>query len=301
MYEKRKNKDRRFKAYDFNPLLQYPLIKPCQGKQFAKAKEDFYHAPVPELIASRVSTGIFYQMFNEYKTQFSKYFGFIFERYVGVVLENCLSSESLLSESTIRKFYPTEKGKAPDWIIIDNSTAILFECKATRFSRAAQAIATEESINSSLSQVKKGLIQLYEFISAGKNKVSGLEKIYHCNKFIPILISLEPMYLINSVFFREHINSLISERNIPECTWQILSVNELEAFQPHCSNKIKLSQILKNSSQKIFNEVLEELESRTKKSFGDSFLYSKQEVIFQRLDILERINQRENAVKGVKQ
>lgn len=126
LYERRKNKDRRFRAYDFNPFLQYPLIKPCQGKQFAKAKEDFYHAAVPELIASRISTGIFYQMFNEYKTIFSEYFGFVFEKYVGIVLENCINSEQLFSETDIRSFYSKDKVKVPDWVIIDNSTAILF-------------------------------------------------------------------------------------------------------------------------------------------------------------------------------
>lgn len=293
LYEKRKNKDRRFRAYDFNPFLQYPLIKPCQGKQFAKAKEDFYHAPVPELIASRASTGIFYQMFNEYKTTFSEYFGFVFEKYVGIVLENCINSEQLLSESDIRSFYSKDKRKAPDWIIIDNSTAILFECKATRFSRAAQAITTEDAINDSLSQVRKGLKQLYEFISACKDKISELEKFHHCTKFIPVLISLEPMYLINSGFFREHINSLLAAKNIPKFDWQILSINELEAFQPHLSHQIQLSPVLEDLSHKNFNKVLKDLESKTKKSFGNSFLYPKHEEIFQRLDILDRVNQKE--------
>ena len=50
VYEKWKNKDRRFKMYDFNPLLYYPVIKPCQDKQFSIADKDFIHAPVPELV-----------------------------------------------------------------------------------------------------------------------------------------------------------------------------------------------------------------------------------------------------------
>lgn len=31
VYEKRKNKDRRFRMYDFNPLLSYPVVRPCQN------------------------------------------------------------------------------------------------------------------------------------------------------------------------------------------------------------------------------------------------------------------------------
>lgn len=59
LYEKRKNADRRFRMYDFNPLLSYPVIKPCQNKQFSTSDKDFMHAPVPELVGSRISTGIF--------------------------------------------------------------------------------------------------------------------------------------------------------------------------------------------------------------------------------------------------
>lgn len=62
LYEQRKNKDRRFRMYDFNPFLSYPIIKPCQDKQFST--KDFLHAPVPDLVCSRISTGIFYQMYN---------------------------------------------------------------------------------------------------------------------------------------------------------------------------------------------------------------------------------------------
>ncbi len=290
LYEKRKNRDRRFKAYDFNPFLQYPLIKPCQNKQFAKAEEDFYHAPVPELIASRVSSGIFYQMFNEYKTTFSEYFGFVFVKYVGLVLENCVNSEKILSESDIRSFYSKDKGKVPDWIIIDGSTAILLECKATRFSRAAQAIASEDAVNSSLSQVTKGFKQLAQFISACKNKVAELGKFHHCNKFIPVIISLEPMYLINSVPFRDHIDSLLADEHISKFDWQILAINELEAIQPHLNAELKLSQVLENLRQTTFNNVLDDLVSQTNKSFEDSFLYQKQEEIYQRLGIPGRVN-----------
>ncbi len=119
LYEKYKNKDRRFKMYDLNPFLLYPIVRPCQNKQFSTSDKDFIHAPVPELVASRISIGIFYQMFNAYTTEFSDYFGHLFEKYVGLVLENCVVSERLLSESDIRNFYPKEKGKAPDWILVD--------------------------------------------------------------------------------------------------------------------------------------------------------------------------------------
>lgn len=299
LYEKRKNQDRRFRMYDFNPLLSYPIIRPCQNKQFSTPDKDFIHAPVPELVASRISTGIFYQMYNTYGTEFSEYFGFVFERYFGLVLEKCLLSEQLLSESDIRSFYPSKKGKAPDWIVVDGSTVLLFECKATRFSRAAQAIASEDAVNSSLAQVKKGLKQLASFISACQAKVPELQKFHQCSTFKTILISMEPLFLINSEFFREYINTILAAEGVTGLDWQILSIDELEALQPHIAAGFNLAQVLSELRSKLFNNVLENLSSQTNRTFAHSFLYDKQEELYQRLSIPKEIRS-ENG-KGDKQ
>lgn len=300
LYESRKNEDRRFMMYDFNPLLSYPIIRPCQNKQFSTPDKDFIHAPVPELVASRISTGIFYQMYNAYTTEFSEYFGFIFERYVGLVLEKCLLSEQLLSESDIRTFYPTKKGKVPDWIMIDGSTAIFLECKATRFSRAAQAIASEDAVNDSLAQVKKGLKQLASFISACQAKVPELQIFHHCSTFKPIIVSLEPLYLINSSPFREYIDTLLAAEGVTGLDWQILSIHELEALQPHVAAGFNLSQVLHEMRNKSFNDVLQNLSSQTNRTFAHSFLYEKQEELYQRLDIPEESRSINKKGKGGK-
>lgn len=289
LYEERKNLDPRFRMYDFNPLLSYPIIRPCQDKQFATSNKDFIHAPVPELVGSRISTGIFYQMYNAHSTpsrnEFSEYFGYVFENYVGVVLKNSITSEQLLSESEIRKLYPNTKGKVPDWVLIDGSTAILIECKATRFSRAAQAIASEDDINKSLAQIKKGLKQLESFMSACKNKVPELKQFHKCNIFKPVVVSLEPLYLINSTFFQEHINDLLASDGVIGLSWQILAIDELEKLQPHIVAGFSLSQVLDNLLHKTFNDTLQELSIQTNRTFADSFLYQKQEELYQRLGI----------------
>jgi len=285
LYEKRKNKDRRYRMYDFNPFVTYPIIRPCQSKGFSNFGLGFMHAPIPELIAPRISQGIYYQMRNAYWTDFTDYFGHVFEKYVGLILENSVSSEQILSDSDIRDFYPSSNGKAPDWILIDGSTAILVECKAFCFSRPAQAIADEDSINSSLKQVVKGLEQLSSFISACQSKSLQLQKLQHCNIFKPILVSLEPLYLINSQLFKERINNMLSSKSIFDLDWQILSIDEIELLQPHIASGYKMASILDELKQNIFNKVLQDLSSKTNKTFGDSFLYAKQEEIYQRINI----------------
>jgi len=289
LYEKRKNVDRRFRMYDFNPLITHPVIKPYQD---TLGKECLY-VPIPDLLALRISTGIFYQMYNAHSkdsgNKFSGYFGHVFEAYVGLILSKSITSEKLITELDIRKFYPTKKGKAPDWILIDGSKLILFECKATRFSRAAQSIASEEAVNESLKQVIKGLKQLHSFISACRANAPELQRFQSCNTFCPILVSLEPMHLINNLCFQSHINTLLAAEGITNFDWQIISIDELEAFQPHIAAGIKLSTILDDLKQKTFNDVLEDLVSQTNKTFTDSFLYPKQEELYQRLGIHRQV------------
>jgi hypothetical protein len=303
LYEKRKNTDRRFRMYDFNPLLYYPVIKPCQNKQFSLSDKDYIHAPVPELVDSRISTGIFYQMYNAYTpesgTNFSEYFGYVFEKYVGVVLKHCITLEQLLSEEDIRQFYPAKKGakkgKVPDWVLKDGSTLILFECKISRFSIAAKAIASEDEIDKSLKQVIKGLKQLSSFIFACQTQVQGLEMFHKCTTLKPILVSLEPLCLINTTDFREHINSLLAKENINNLDWQILSIDELEELQPHIGAGFKLAQILNDLWTKTFDDIHQELKSQTNKTFVDSFLYPKQEELYQRLDIPKKISENKHS------
>ena len=164
---------------------------------------------------------------------------------------------------------------------------LLFECKATRFSRAAKAIASEDSVNKSLAQVKKGLKQLASFISACQAKISELQKFHPCSTFKPILVSLEPLFLINSEFFREYINTLLIAEKVTELDWQILSIDELEALQPHIAAGFNLSQVLDELRNKSFNDVLENLISQTNRSVADSFLYDKQKELYQRLGVPE--------------
>ena len=69
-YEKMKQLDPALKMYDFNPLLTYPVLRPWNQGNDAMAGDRII-APLPDLIAYRVSTGVYYEMFNEYRENFS--------------------------------------------------------------------------------------------------------------------------------------------------------------------------------------------------------------------------------------
>ncbi len=283
-YHRFKESDRRFSMYDFNPLFMYPIVRPWRQKEVASMDEDRLIAPLPDLIVSRISLGIFYQMFNYYLTDFSNYFGYVFETYIGRILQESALPGTVLSEVDIRKAYPADQGKVPDWIIINGTTAILIECKATRFSRAALATGLEEAINSSLKQIIKGLRQLHNFIEACKAKRPGLEALHGCTTFKPVLVSLEPLYLINSPQFREYIDDRLStEEGIKNLPWLILAFDELEKLQPHLAVGIGLEKIIDDLNSKPFSTVLEQVQSQTGLTYKDSFLYKKDEELYRQL------------------
>ena len=85
--------------------------------------------------------------------------------------------------------------------------------------------------------------------------------------------------------FRGALNGLLAQDGITGMDWQILSVDELEALQPHLATGFKLIQVLNDLQTKTFNKVLDELVSKSEKSFVDSFLYQKQQEIYCRLGL----------------
>lgn len=284
-YEEMKQKDRRFRMYDFNPLFSYPIIRPWSGSQTRHMSMDRMVAPVPHLIAYRISTGIYYEMFNSYKEEFSTYFGHLFEAYVGQILRDSLKSKDLISGSDIRLNYSTEKGKVPDWIVLDGSTAILIECKATRFSLLAQSTGSAEAVDKSLKQVVSGLKQLYEFMQALAKKAKGLERLHTCTVIEPLLISFEPLYLINSKLFVSHVDELLEAEGIPKFSWRIVSIRELERYLPHLEAGISLAHILSELKSKKHNDVLVACEVQTNKTYKDCMLYKYDQEMYERLGV----------------
>ncbi len=288
-YQEYRQSDPRFAMYNLNPLLLYPIIRPFLSYGPPPLDKDAMVAPLPNLILSRLSVGIFYQMFNHYKTGFSQYFGYLFEMYVGVVLKNSVPPSKLFAEEDIRTTYTSNSGKAPDWAIIDGITAILFECKATRFTRAAVTIGDEDAVTDSLKQVKSGLTQLHEFIEACKVQRPGLEQFHMCTEFRPVLITLEPLYLVNSKPFREHIEQILAIEGIGPFPWLILTIDELEKLQPHLAAGIRLGETIEKLGNTMFNSILAELHTNTGLTYKDSFLYSKEQELYQLLGVFDRL------------
>lgn len=275
-YQRLLTPDRRFAMYDFNPLLSRPIIRPWTTDAWTGSGSPRMTAPVPELVPARLSNGIYHQLFEHFGTAFSEYFGYLFEAYCGRVLVESRSGQELLSEQEIRARCPSWNGKVPDWFWVDGTAAIAFECKATRFTRAALATGAESAVADSLRQVRKGLVQLAEFRTGCASGADSLEPFAGLT-ILPVLVTAETMYGINSGFFREYLDAQLAEVGVPEVPWRIISITELEVLQPHVAAGLRLDEEIARRAGRLDGEAVTELERQTGRSVEDSFLHSYHE------------------------
>jgi len=294
LYDAYKQPDRKYGMHDFNPLFVYPLVRPWPKRELTTLDEDRMIAPLPGLILTRLSEGIYHQLFSKYRDEFARYFGLVFENYVGEILQRSLGDGQLLSERTIRSSYKT--GKLPDYVFVDGNTAILMECKATGLQRKALATADATSIDQSVNRIVEGLIQLHEFKDACDKRTPGLKQFHRCSDFKLVIVTFEPFYIVNSVPFKQVIaRTLAQELKIAEIKlspWYVLAVDQLEKMQPHFSAGIKLSAAIDEFlSGRTFNDVLKESAEKTGKSYKDSFLHETEEELWARLNIHPRIDE----------
>jgi len=58
LYDQYRQRDRRYAAYDFNPLLVHPIIRPWKKREGASLDDDRLIAPLPNLIIAKLSEAI---------------------------------------------------------------------------------------------------------------------------------------------------------------------------------------------------------------------------------------------------
>lgn len=284
---KNRRKDRRFAAYDSNPLFRFPIVRPWPRSNRTARAQDRMTVPLPELIPRRLAIGVYYEMRREY-TDFLNYFGHLFEAYAGQVFRHCVPGKALLSESDIRAVYSAKHGKAPDWVVMEGDTAILIECKATRLSRLALAEGSEENIASDLKHVASGLKQLAEFTQACQAGKVPHPALRQCHAYCPVILTFEPLFLANSTDFRQMLTGLVDEA-VGKQPWLILSLEELEQLQPHIAAGVAMAELFTKMRHQLFPALLENVHQQTGCTYKDTFLHQQEHEFYVRLGIAHKM------------
>jgi hypothetical protein len=206
--------------YAFNPLRGYPIIKTDQKKNGKRQ----YVIPVPLLLLRRITDGVYYDLFAKYKDRFSQFFGLVFEEYVGSLLGEFYDNDHLIREPAYGK--PLKKG--PDWIILEDSHAILIECTINRLTKKIKSLGDFSELQKKLQQKLVSCIEKYpqkiEDIKTGKTGIPNYDRI---TSFYSLIVVLDPLYGANSIV-RDLISSELRKEEMNNFSYQILWIGELE-------------------------------------------------------------------------
>ena len=212
----------------FNALRIYPIVK---------TKIAGLVVPVPRFLLERITTGIYYSLMDKFKNEksnsFLSFFGKeIFEKYVGLLLEQKYKiNESLFKE------WKYIKGKnecmTTDWIIIQNSTAILIECKTSGISLEARSWAELDKIQNDLKlRVVNAIEQMMSLADSVNKQYKGLEKLHSIKKFYYVVVTYDKIYLSSSFIIKDMIKNELTLKGLSVPEYEILSIDELEILIP---------------------------------------------------------------------
>ena len=284
---KNKSKEEYYESYELNPLLEYPIIRLWKHSNQNNPKDDKFIAPVPNLLIYRLTTGLYYQLFNmkEGKEKFSREFGKLFEDYTGKLLRWYKLPDKILSADEIKIHIPGYKKKnikIPDWVIFCEEGVILIECKATGYSQDMYERGLKAEANSCIKQIRKGIIQMNEFETQIPILCEKFGKNYTDLQVQKIIVSYENLLGLRVGFLKNYIDKEII-KNGYSTDWKTLWIWELEEIQPYITGGANFWSFLIDIENKCLNVILKEMKSKTDASYSDGILYKYQNKLFSEL------------------
>ncbi len=182
---------------EFNVLRDYP---------FVRLDDDRYCSPLPQFVIRRAFPGFYYDLLEDfaqrerekgnkqpYRNDIRSTFQLLFQRYVGLQLEQLPGSADYLSPEFS---YGTkgQKADSPDWILArPGKLPVFVECKARQPALAWQSESTPEHIDQDIRQtVTYALAQITKFLQRVDAKVAGTERYQGINRIIYALVMHDP-------------------------------------------------------------------------------------------------------------
>lgn len=182
---------------EFNILRDYPVVEFVPGS---------YCSPFPPMVFQRAAVGFYYDLLEDYATQkrqkgsdqpyrnaMSETFQLLYQRYVGLQLEQLTNATAYLSPEF--KYGPKNaRADSPDWILTrPGKVTVFFECKARRPSLVWQSQALPEQLDKDIFQtIAYALNQISKFLKKADEGVVGLDTYKDVPKVVFALVMHDP-------------------------------------------------------------------------------------------------------------
>jgi hypothetical protein len=200
--------------YKFNPLTARPFVRLGDGRLLA---------PVPQLIARKLSPmELYYLGIRRWGESFARDMGELFEDYVGRQLHT-------LPDITVYPEIRYVQGKntlmGVDWIVVAEDAVLLVEAKATRVPAAARAgqVTAKEAFKRTLGRAFEQINRTYQAIRRGVPEFSAIPAD---RPILGLVTTLDPWYIANSGPARD----LLPGTDIPTLVASVRALEHLIAI-----------------------------------------------------------------------
>lgn len=222
--------------YLFNPLVARPLIRRRDGRLIA---------PVPQLIARRMSPlELYYAGLSLWGSGFAIDMGYLFEDYIGRQL-------GTLSAARVEPEVEYHRGKdrvdTTDWFVVFDDMVLLVEAKAARLKAGARAgdDSLTEMMKRTVGKAIKQVNRTHALIRSGAGEVSHIPRD---RPILALVVTLDPWYIADSDEAR---------KLLPACevSFAVCSVRELE-------------QLVSVGQRRPLGPILQEIVGQPERAFG---------------------------------
>lgn len=231
-----------YEKYEFNCLRKYPIIQ--------TEKQERLLVPIPLFLLERITKGIFYGLrdhFNEggKSNKFATFFGKnIFEGYVGMLFRELYSHGLVLPEQNYRK--GNDSFDTSDWIIVENNTCILVECKTSNLTQEAKSFTDKKEL---LDNLKKRIIKgIKTCCRTEKDSQYIPQELSKITSFHYLIVTADDSYFCNSPFYRQLIDPELLEMQDLTPKYHIVSILELENLFGYLE-EVSLGELLRQKEQ----------------------------------------------------
>ena len=237
--------------YHFNILTRYPILRLSSVDRQRFGGYDFCITNT-KMILTKIVDGAYWELRDMFEAKpgndggFIRFWGEIFEKYVGEILEGYYGKRFLcrLDENW-------GVGKIADWMVVSNTVILLFECKSALLPVHVKGFFDEAKVKE-WCEAKGHFVIGVEQLVATKNllkdkKIPGVKNEDVQNKTVKmILVTYESLYL--APIWEKFLAQIITEKNyFPDQSWcndfHIMSILELEAFEKIAA-KVDLGKML---------------------------------------------------------
>ena len=184
----------------FNLLEKYPVLVPDSNPR--PDLSQVYIVPITRLLLGRITRGLYFDLSDYFKgntkaNKFREAFGYVFQRYTGLLLEKSKQKMQVLPEWQ----YGKPEKRTPDWIVFEGNKAIIIEVKQSGLFLPAKTLGDIDTVKTSLSKtISQAVKQLWSFkqdIALGTYK--ELECFSQVIEFENLIITYDRMYFANSI------------------------------------------------------------------------------------------------------